>query len=131
MERRSFLKRWFAWLFGVFLGIPLVSFWKSQRFRPPIEKRISKILKNGEFLLEPEFVLFDSEKGPVAISRTCTHLGCKVNFLEEESMFLCPCHQSKFDKMGRYISGPAKKDLVRFKVSRLEDGQGYLVYIPR
>ncbi len=118
-------------MLGALIGIPLVAFLKSQRFRPPVERRISKILKEDEFLIEPEFVLFESSEGPVAISRTCTHLGCRVNFLEEKSIFLCPCHQSRFSRMGRYLSGPAKKDLARFKVSTIENGQGYVVYIPR
>ena len=131
MKRRSLLKRWFGWFLGVILAIPLLDFLKSQRFRPPVERRISKSLKKGEFLVEPEFILFESPNGPVAISRTCTHLGCKVNFLEEKSIFLCPCHQSRFNKIGKYLSGPAKKDLARFKVSSMENGQGYVVYIPR
>jgi len=131
LKRRSFLRRWFGWFLGAFLGIPLISFLKSQRVRPPLERRISKSLKVGEYLVEPEFVLIVTATGPLAISRTCTHLGCKVSFIKEESMFLCPCHQSRFDKVGKYISGPAKKDLVRFKVTSLENNEGYVVYIPR
>ncbi|NPA95223.1 MAG: Rieske 2Fe-2S domain-containing protein [Thermodesulfobacteria bacterium] len=131
MTRRSLLKKWLSGVFFTVLTLPVISFWKSQRYRPPLERRISRVLKPGQFLVEPEFVLFETSKGPVAVSRTCTHLGCRINFIEEKSMFLCPCHQSKFTKSGKYIAGPAKKDLQKFKVKTLENGAGYLVYIPR
>ncbi len=131
MTRRNLIKKWFLALFTFSMSLPLFSFLKSQRYRPPIEKRISKVLKPGQFLTEPEFVLFHTNKGPVAISRRCTHLGCRINYFPEKALFICPCHQSRFTKDGRYISGPAKKDLHRFKVAVLEDGQGYVVYIPR
>ena len=81
--------------------------------------------------MEQEFVLFQEDFGSYAVSRTCTHLGCRINYLEEKSIFLCPCHQSRFKKTGAYISGPAKKDLPRFQVKVLENGEGYVVYIPR
>ncbi len=125
------LKKWLAGAFCALLGAPVLSFWKNQRYRPPIERRVSRTLKLGQFLVEPEFVLFETAKGPVAVSRTCTHLGCRINFIEEKAMFLCPCHQSRFTKTGKYVSGPAKKDLPKFQVKTLEDGSGYLVYIPR
>ncbi len=131
MTRRSLFRNWFAALVSVLTAYPLLSFWNSQRFRPPIERRISRVLKPGQFLVEPEFVLFQTKSGPYAVSRTCTHLGCRINFLEEKSIFLCPCHQSRFKKSGAYISGPAKKDLPLFQVKVLENGEGYVVYIPR
>jgi len=131
LTRRSLFRNWFAALVSVLTAYPLFSFLNSQRFRPPIERRISRVLKPGQFLVEPEFVLFQTKSGPYAVSRTCTHLGCRINFLEEKSIFLCPCHQSRFKKSGAYISGPAKKDLPLFQVKALENGQGYVVYIPR
>jgi len=131
LTRRSLFRNWFAALVSVLTAYPLLSFWNSQRFRPPIERRISRVLKPGQFLVEPEFVLFQTKSGPYAVSRTCTHLGCRINFLEEKSIFLCPCHQSRFKKSGAYISGPAKKDLPLFQVKVLENGEGYVVYIPR
>ena len=131
MTRRNILKRWV--LFGLLGGLsyPLFSFWKEERYRPPIKKRVSRWLKPGEFLIEPEFLLLMAEDGPIAISRKCTHLGCRVNFLKEKGEFLCPCHQSRFTKDGKYISGPAKKDLKRYKVKALKDKKGFIIYMPR
>jgi len=124
------LKSALFWLMGAVLSWPLFSFIDRRRYRPPREQRISMKLKPGQFVVEPEFVLFQTVNGPVAVSRTCTHLGCRINYLEDEKIFLCPCHQSRFTSKGRYISGPARKDLVTFRVSPMEDGQGVTVYLP-
>ncbi len=131
MTRRSFFRNGLAALASALVAYPLFSFWNSQRFRPPVERRISRALKPGEFVIEPEFVLFQTDAGPYAVSRTCTHLGCRINYIEAKSIFLCPCHQSRFKKSGAYISGPARKDLPRFPVKVLENEAGYVVYIPR
>ncbi len=130
MKRRNLLKDAFFWGLGAVLSWPLFAFVQKKRYRPPREVRISRDLKTGEFIVEPEFVLFQSEKGPLAVSRTCTHLGCRVNYLPEKKIFLCPCHQSRFSPGGRYISGPAKKDLAVYKVTPMEDGHGVTVYLP-
>ena len=130
MKRRSLLKNALLWLLGALVSWPLFAFIHKKRYRPPREIRISRKIRPGEFVVEPEFVLFQTESGPMAVSRTCTHLGCRINYLEEKKIFLCPCHQSRFANTGRYISGPAKKDLTRFKVTPMEDGQGFTVYLP-
>jgi cytochrome b6-f complex iron-sulfur subunit len=49
--------------------------------------------------------------GFLALSRECTHLGCTVPWVEEESRFVCPCHASMFDIRGVVISPPAPRPL--------------------
>lgn len=49
--------------------------------------------------------------GFLALSRTCTHLGCTVPWVEKESKFVCPCHASAFDITGRVINSPAPRAL--------------------
>lgn len=130
MKRRQLVKGALWSLLGA-LCWPFISFVRHERFRPPVEVKVRKGLKPGERLLEQDFVLFMTRKGPRAVSRTCTHLGCRLNFIDEEGIFLCPCHQSRFSPEGRYISGPAKKDLELFRVRALEGEEGFVVEIPR
>ncbi|MGD1972646.1 MAG: Rieske 2Fe-2S domain-containing protein [Desulfobacterales bacterium] len=49
--------------------------------------------------------------GFLALSRTCTHLGCTVPWVEKEMMFACPCHGSAFDITGNVIDAPAPRAL--------------------
>jgi Rieske Fe-S protein len=46
-----------------------------------------------------------------AVSATCTHLGCQVQFNTAERTWDCPCHGSRFDIEGRVLQGPAVDDL--------------------
>ena len=49
--------------------------------------------------------------GFLALSRTCTHLGCAVPWVEKEMRFACPCHGSAFDITGNVIAAPAPRAL--------------------
>jgi ubiquinol-cytochrome c reductase iron-sulfur subunit len=52
--------------------------------------------------------------GYVAYSRVCTHAGCPVGEFEaEQSLLLCPCHQSTFDVLRAAVptGGPAARAL--------------------
>jgi cytochrome b6-f complex iron-sulfur subunit len=49
--------------------------------------------------------------GFLALSRTCTHLGCSVPWIEKEMKFACPCHGSAFDITGTVINAPAPRAL--------------------
>ncbi len=57
----------------------------------------------------------------IALSRTCTHLGCSVPWNESEKKFICPCHGSTFDAAGTVLTPPALRPLDYFPV-RLENG---------
>ena len=59
--------------------------------------------------------------GFLALSRRCTHLGCTVPWVEEESRFVCPCHASSFDLKGEVLSPPAPRALDIHPV-RIENG---------
>lgn len=130
MNRRNWLKKAGGWILGIGLLAPFYSFIKAQRYHPPKIIRVRKKMSRGEHVVDEDFVLFITGDGPLAVSRHCTHLGCIITYHQEGRFFLCPCHQSRFTWNGKYISGPAKKDLKRFVVKDLKDG-GYAVEIPR
>jgi glycine/D-amino acid oxidase-like deaminating enzyme/nitrite reductase/ring-hydroxylating ferredoxin subunit len=48
-----------------------------------------------------------------AVSPTCTHLGCQVNFNPAERTWDCPCHGSRFAVDGSVLEGPAVRGLER------------------
>ena len=49
----------------------------------------------------------------VAVSPTCTHLGCRVNWNTAERSWDCPCHGSRFGPRGDVLQGPAVHRLER------------------
>lgn len=59
----------------------------------------------------PIVVLNRPEKGFIAFSRVCTHLGCLVDYNERKQVFLCPCHAGVYDIEGYVVSGPPPKAL--------------------
>jgi cytochrome b6-f complex iron-sulfur subunit len=91
---------------------------------------VNKVLKAGGFIIEPDFILFDGPE-PIAVSRTCTHLGCKLNYHELEGLLICPCHKSRFSRAGKRLSGPARLDLPTYEVATTGASQvaGYIVTI--
>jgi cytochrome b6-f complex iron-sulfur subunit len=46
----------------------------------------------------------------------CPHLGCKPNFCDRNYWFECPCHGSRYDRLGTKVQqlGPAPRGLDRF-----------------
>lgn len=64
-----------------------------------------------------------TEQGALALYNVCPHLGCLYGWQEVTNRFECPCHGSKYQKDGTYISGPAPRSLDRF-VIRFVDASG-------
>jgi len=52
----------------------------------------------------------------LALSKSCTHLGCSVPWDEEKNKFICPCHGSTFDLHGNVLTAPALRPLDYFPV---------------
>ncbi len=91
--------------------------------RPPRKVFLKKeTLKNKKIFLGKDFVLVRLPQKVIALSRRCPHLGCLVGFDSEKDEFVCPCHQSRFNLEGRYLAGPAKKDLSLLKLKETEGG---------
>ncbi|MFN3395881.1 MAG: ubiquinol-cytochrome c reductase iron-sulfur subunit [Thermodesulfovibrionales bacterium] len=61
----------------------------------------------------------------LALSATCSHLGCNVNYDEQSGGFKCPCHSGVYDASGKNISGPPPKPLTRLE-AKIEDGKLFI-----
>ena len=56
-----------------------------------------------------------------AISPTCPHQGCLVNWNKTHSAFICPCHGARFGADGKVLQGPATKNLKQYDVEMRGD----------
>ncbi|MGB3294729.1 MAG: Rieske 2Fe-2S domain-containing protein [Phormidesmis sp.] len=74
------------------------------------------------------------ETGPeiaaYGISAVCTHLGCTVDWQPAEQAFVCPCHGSRYDELGRVTQGPARRALALVTVVVKDDQVGLLTREP-
>lgn len=43
--------------------------------------------------------------------RRCKHMGCKLEWNNEEDSWDCPCHGSRYDKNGELLDNPAQTDI--------------------
>jgi cytochrome b6-f complex iron-sulfur subunit len=61
-----------------------------------------------------------------ALSQRCPHLGCRPNPCVEDFWFRCPCHQSRYDRLGIKPAGeaygPAPHGMDRYAISVDADG---------
>lgn len=133
INRRSFLKRAWAWLGAIaFFEILAVTF---NMFSPGKNKSTANSafvktaglvdeiapgtvlpFKNGQFYLARY-----ADGGFLALSLICTHLGCSISWDSQKDQFVCPCHASVFDNKGNVMSPPAPRALDTYKVI-IEDG---------
>lgn len=65
----------------------------------------------------PPEVLAGMRHGLVALSPICTHQGCHVPYCASSAWFECPCHGSRFDRIGELRRGPAPRGLDHFALS--------------
>jgi cytochrome b6-f complex iron-sulfur subunit len=62
-------------------------------------------------------VLEGMSDGVVALYQKCVHLGCRVPWCTSSQWFECPCHGSKYNRVGEKVGGPAPRGLDRFGVT--------------
>ncbi|MDW7773432.1 MAG: ubiquinol-cytochrome c reductase iron-sulfur subunit [Desulfobulbaceae bacterium] len=126
-SRRQFLLKYFKWtsaFMAAALFYPLLRFTGYTVKPRPRHITVNRKLAVGGVYTDQEFLLFMLNDGPIAVSRRCTHLGCRVNYLLEHEVIECPCHQSRFTVQGTRISGPAEKPLPTFPVRSVTDNNG-------
>ncbi len=115
----------FIMLIGIY---PLLRFVGFKVPKKPEYVKISTPMPTRGYIVTSDFILFDKAGTSWAISRKCTHLGCKVNYLEDQEIIQCPCHQSQFDPTtGIPLHGPAKEKLAKLDVEKRDSSPFYVI----
>lgn len=70
-------------------------------------------------------IVINTPDGYVALSATCTHLGCIVAWNEQKKVIACPCHEAYYSTTGAVISGPPPSPLAQFRVQ----AEGDQIYV--
>ncbi|HSG44590.1 MAG TPA: ubiquinol-cytochrome c reductase iron-sulfur subunit [Anaerolineales bacterium] len=145
VSRRDFMKATIATLGGIIgaaIGIPAVSYligpaqksgdtdWIRLGSVNKVEMNIPTLFKTtietqtGWVKEEEEFsvyVLTENGRDFTIMSNVCTHLGCRVRWIDDQDLFFCPCHNAAFARDGSVLDGPPPRPLDRFE-SMVEDG---------
>ncbi len=67
---------------------------------------------NGKVLADQRVALYRDHQGELhALSSVCTHQACDVEWNDQDKVWHCPCHGSRFAPAGDVINGPAVKPL--------------------
>jgi len=72
----------------------------------PVGERVR--LLHGE---QPVELLREADGRVTARSLWCTHVGCEVAWSEQQSAYLCPCHDGRFGADGAVLGGPPTRPL--------------------
>jgi cytochrome b6-f complex iron-sulfur subunit len=83
--------------------------------RAYVQRYPKPALPNAKKVYDP-VVLAGMEKGVVALYQKCPHLGCRVPWCQSSQWFECPCHGSKYNRVGEKKAGPAPRGMDRFAV---------------
>lgn len=59
----------------------------------------------------PSAILPSLEEGFVVEYQKCPHLGCRVPWCSSSQWFECPCHGSKYNRVGEKRDGPAPRGM--------------------
>jgi len=65
----------------------------------------------------PSTVTAGMAQGYVALYQKCPHLGCRVPWCQTSQWFECPCHGSKYNRVGEKRGGPAPRGMDHFVVN--------------
>ena len=73
----------------------------------------SKIFRFGN---RPGLLVLNIQGEYQALSATCTHLSCTVQYRSDLHQVWCACHNGMYDLNGRNLSGPPPRPLDAFRV---------------
>jgi len=145
VSRRKFLSRATAAIGAVLtagLGGPAVAYFVSPARKPEAEKdwlplgSSSKVEigtptlfkttidRTTGWITESEevsfYVVTENARDYVALSNVCSHLGCRVRWVDDQDEFFCPCHGGVFSIEGVVVDGPPPRPLDQFEVREVD-----------
>ncbi len=152
IDRRGFLARAVKWMIGAaatVVGIPVGAYVVGPSIRggsrdevvalgsagsveigtPTLFKAAVDRTAGYRTVREDLSVYVKTEDGRdfVGLSNICTHLGCRVRWVEDRRQFYCPCHAGVFDEDGDVVSGPPPRPLDRYEITL--EGDRLLVHL--
>ena len=78
----------------------------------------SVLLNAGRYVYKNGVIVANTgQENFVAVSQTCTHQGCTVQYDNSTQHFICPCHGGTYDKNGQVLYGPPIYPLKNYKTS--------------
>ncbi len=101
--------------------VPNVQYGKSLRFKVGMPSDFPD--KAATYVSDQQIFIVRDGNSYLALSATCTHLGCAVRPDDASPGFFCPCHGSRFGSDGTNIAGPAPKPLEVYEVSLGNGGE--------
>lgn len=90
-----------------------------------VAAKITDLKTNGakvfRFGSRPGLLIMNSDGTYRAVSATCTHLGCTVQYRQDMRQIWCACHNGFYDLNGRNISGPPPRPLETYDIHVRQD----------
>jgi Rieske Fe-S protein len=79
-----------------------------------LKPNTGEIFRFGNY---PGILIRTADNKYLALSATCTHLNCTVQYRSDLHLIWCPCHNGFYGLDGRNISGPPPRPLQRYEVT--------------
>jgi Rieske Fe-S protein len=93
----------------------------------PVLMKATVSRRTGYLVEEQEISVFVTTSDGVeftVLSNVCSHLGCRVRWVDDQDGFFCPCHNAIFGPDGGVVQGPPPRPLDKFEFL-VEEGQLY------
>ena len=127
-------RRWISYLLGTSLGATILSFlYPVLRYIVPpltsepslseaeLDVKASEIAPNSGRIVPfagKAVLVFRTAAGDLkALTATCTHLACTVQYRPERADIWCACHDGVYDPNGTNVSGPPPRALTKLDVN--------------
>lgn len=129
MKRKEFLQKAGMLTAAGSMGVNLISCGGDDgpglELSKPIDVDLSlslfeAISQEGGWMIHPDVnVLMLNVNNEIrAFSSVCPHQQCTRNWSYNPGVFICTCHDSRFDSTGQFLSGPANDNLRELSVTQ-------------